>query len=337
MTKYFLRIFSLILCLYCSPYANAITYPNCDPSNPNIPSDCKHNNVAFLSIFDTSTNLTVAGTRCSGSVIKKDVINNKVIFLTAAHCAREWLDILADDPKGFTLGISMDPITFHLETDPNSFNSSQFLTGVTPVMYRYAGQGSSSTLGGNPYNVEDYAAVYANLNDFLTFAPGWETKVIEQSLFQDQSVYKSMEDIVATYKFPNKDLHFSAAGYGVLQLVDFPGKLNGGGAGVDRSTLGTLRESKNQTFRNLHALTIYTSQNPALGNSGTCGGDSGGPNYYVMPNGKEIQVGITSAGDTACRSTSTITRIDTPIAIEFINCVKLATSVSAFKGCGLSN
>lgn len=329
MLKNIFRILLPIIACSYLPYAYAITFPNCDSSTG---ADCGHENVAFFSIFDTTTGITVAGTRCSGVVIEKDA--NKVVYLTAAHCAKEWLTLLSNDPVAYTLGVSMDPVIAHLATNQNLFDWTQFLTGAIPVMYSNAGQGNSSTLGGNPYNVEDYAAVVVPFNS--KFPSSWIPKLKPQLLIQD--VNQNMGAIVASYKFPNKDLHFSAAGYGLMQLVDFPGKLNGGGAGADRSTLGSLRVSELQTFRNLHELTIFTSQNPAQGFNGACGGDSGGPNYYKLPDGREIQVGITSAGDAACRSTNTISRIDTQIAIDFINCVRNPNKlIKDVKACGLSN
>ena len=46
-----------------------------------------------------------------------------------------------------------------------------------------------------------------------------------------------------------------------------------------------------------NANLLLASQNPARGNEGACGGDSGGPLFYDDPGSASCQVGITSSGD----------------------------------------
>jgi hypothetical protein len=78
------------------------------------------------------------------------------------------------------------------------------------------------------------------------------------------------------------------------------------------------------------------SQNPALGNEGTCGGDSGGPLYYDN-DGSLLQVGITSSGDAICRSTSIIARTESATALDFLGCVldgAEADDLAAIEACG---
>jgi secreted trypsin-like serine protease len=84
---------------------------------------------------------------------------------------------------------------------------------------------------------------------------------------------------------------------------------------------GVRRVADMQGFDNLRKTLFQTSQNPALGNDGTCYGDSGGPAFYVTTNGP-VQVGITSSGDAVCRATGTYARMDTETARTFIDCVR---------------
>ena len=56
---------------------------------------------------------------------------------------------------------------------------------------------------------------------------------------------------------------------------------------------------------------------PALGNGGTCYGDSGGPNF-LADNGQTYLAAVTVTGDTACRATNVDYRTDTASARAFL-------------------
>jgi hypothetical protein len=60
------------------------------------------------------------------------------------------------------------------------------------------------------------------------------------------------------------------------------------------------------------------SQNLLKGDSGTCFGDSGGPAFWVDPDGNEILVGITSTGDAQCVATGFDYRVDIPDTLDFV-------------------
>jgi secreted trypsin-like serine protease len=60
------------------------------------------------------------------------------------------------------------------------------------------------------------------------------------------------------------------------------------------------------------------NQAPGNGNGGTCYGDSGGPNFWVQPDGSEVLVSITSWGDIPCVSTNITQRTDSASAVEFL-------------------
>ena len=52
------------------------------------------------------------------------------------------------------------------------------------------------------------------------------------------------------------------------------------------------------------------------GEGGTCYGDSGGPNFIGQGN---VIVGMTVKGDSACRSTNDIYRMDIPSTRNFLS------------------
>jgi len=56
--------------------------------------------------------------------------------------------------------------------------------------------------------------------------------------------------------------------------------------------------------------------NPSTGNGGTCYGDSGGPNF--LGNISTIAA-ITITGDSVCRSTNVVYRLDTASARHFLD------------------
>jgi hypothetical protein len=66
---------------------------------------------------------------------------------------------------------------------------------------------------------------------------------------------------------------------------------------------------------------LFTLMNPATGNGGTGYGDSGGPNFWVAPDGMLILVAITSRGDPNLVATNIAWRADIPETLEFIDFV----------------
>jgi len=81
---------------------------------------------------------------------------------------------------------------------------------------------------------------------------------------------------------------------------------------------GNSRQQTQSEFQTLLGSWLRMSQNPAVGNGGSCYGDSGGPAFYV-DNGQEILVGITSWGDIPCIATGFNYRVDTPTTLGFID------------------
>ncbi len=73
-------------------------------------------------------------------------------------------------------------------------------------------------------------------------------------------------------------------------------------------------------FSSFNALSVgylRLSQNPATDDGGTCFGDSGGPNFFEV-DGKQILAATTVTGDTVCRATNVVYRLDRAAAREFL-------------------
>jgi len=100
---------------------------------------------------------------------------------------------------------------------------------------------------------------------------------------------------------------FTSVGYGAQSVTSGPGGKTFGYADVRYFGTGTLN--------GLTKTWLKISGNPAHGNSNTCYGDSGGPNFLGATN---IVAGTTITGDTPCRSTNVDYRLDTPNARAFL-------------------
>ena len=77
------------------------------------------------------------------------------------------------------------------------------------------------------------------------------------------------------------------------------------------------RKISYSSFKNLHDAWLYMSQNPHLGDGGTCYGDSGGPTFLDAGRG-EVVVAVTSWGDAVCGSTNNNYRVDTASSLSFL-------------------
>ena len=109
-----------------------------------------------------------------------------------------------------------------------------------------------------------------------------------------------------------KNQRFTAVGYGGQEAVNGPG-------GPTIAYLDT-REYAVSTLNAVGPSYLRLSQNPATGNGGTCYGDSGGPNFLGAGAGEtDVIAGITITGDSLCKSTNVIYRLDTASARDFLN------------------
>jgi secreted trypsin-like serine protease len=105
---------------------------------------------------------------------------------------------------------------------------------------------------------------------------------------------------------------FTAVGYGAQENPPQPG-----GPVI---TYYDVREYSVSTLNSINPAWLRLSQNVNTGNSGTCYGDSGGPNFLGSgANETNIVAGVTVTGDMFCKSTNVIYRTDSPSARGFLS------------------
>jgi secreted trypsin-like serine protease len=100
---------------------------------------------------------------------------------------------------------------------------------------------------------------------------------------------------------------FTSVGYGAYEVTNEPGG--------HRYLYDDVRMVGTGTLNAVNKTWLRISGNPATGNSNTCYGDSGGPNFLGTTN---VIAGITITGDAVCRSTNVVYRLDTPSARAFL-------------------
>jgi secreted trypsin-like serine protease len=100
---------------------------------------------------------------------------------------------------------------------------------------------------------------------------------------------------------------FTSVGYGAYAVTNGPGGHSYLYDDVRMVATGTLNSTNKAWLR--------ISMNPALGNGGTCYGDSGGPNFLGTT---DIVAATTITGDAICRSANVDYRMDTPSARVFL-------------------
>jgi Trypsin len=105
-----------------------------------------------------------------------------------------------------------------------------------------------------------------------------------------------------------RNTRFTPVGYGANGWVPAQG-------GPLFSIDGTRRVASS-SFNALTPAWLKMSQNPAHGDSGTCYGDSGGPNFIGT---SDVIAAITITGDAVCRATNVAYRLDTPYAQWFLS------------------
>jgi hypothetical protein len=103
------------------------------------------------------------------------------------------------------------------------------------------------------------------------------------------------------------DQQLTSVGHGGQEAVNQPG-------GPVIRYLDT-REYAVGTLNAVNPSWLRISQNPATGNGGACYGDSGGPNFPGAGSTEtSIIAGIKITGDTFCKSTNVVNRLDTESA-----------------------
>jgi secreted trypsin-like serine protease len=106
--------------------------------------------------------------------------------------------------------------------------------------------------------------------------------------------------------------HYTAVGFGGQER-------NFDGNGKPLIEYRDSREWAVSSFGAMNPAWLRLSQNNAIGNGGTCYGDSGGPNF-IGSSGQESNViaGTTITGDAQCVQSNVIYRLDTQSARDFL-------------------
>lgn len=226
---------------------------------------------------------------CSGTLVAPDV------FLTAAHCA------LGEEPNLPVLWVSFDThySFFEIPSLPDwpEPNPNHPRVRVRSIVVN---PGFRSGPEGKNEGNADIAALILDLATATDPLPA-------PAVLAPAGALDRLHEAHALH-----GRKFTAVGYG--QEVEF-----GGGPPVFTDPF--VRRAAESEFQALNPAYVILSQNPARGDGGTCYGDSGGPNFLRLDDGREVVAAVTVTGDTVCRATNVDSRVDTGNARAFLSTV----------------
>jgi Trypsin len=218
---------------------------------------------------------------CSGTLV------SPTVFLTVAHCALYFNDLLA--PQGYTLCLSFaNPIPILELTDVSTLIPvTQFIPNPDYVQ-------ATDTHPFNPHHGSDpgdLAVIILPASVTQGITPG---ALPTLGLLEELAARNGLRAVV-----------FTAVGYG----------------SEDRFGNRSNPVPRMFAFSNFRALTpgfLELSINPTLKNGGACSGDSGGP-VFRRVNGQLIVMAVSSVGeDPICRAMSGNYRLDIATARDFL-------------------
>ena len=307
---------------FCFLLLGAISFGNlADAITYGVPDDGAHPNVVSIAGFRETTDangdpILISSGRCSGSLIR--IEDDMLVFLTAGHCPQFWLEGLQNGSL-VDVGVSFDEV---IEKDLGVAASStnQYILGGQPVLY------DGYFPGENAWNIQfDYGLVVLRIPD--------GGLVTEDGTPVDLTGIEPVTLIdIEDYLYDNGDIHdpfvLVQVGYGIGEYLNRPGEGNKGGVSPDLDTFLNRSIADNSVFhgfmgpkRNL----MRSFQHFAKDQNGSCGGDSGGPNFLYIDE-VETQVSVISSGSFPCNSTSITARLDIPDALDFVQCALLNPS-----------
>jgi len=215
---------------------------------------------------------------CSGTLI------SPTVFLTASHCTVFYENDLA--PRGFTAFVSFDnPIPFG-----NLTSQRTNLIPVTRVV-------TNPNFNQSQSNPGDIAVLLVRDRDTRGIVPA---TLPPAGLLDQLAAQNGLQNAV-----------FTPVGYGLQNRVV------GGGVPFFQDMNPVPRMYASSSFNALNQAFLRLSQNPSIGNGGTCFGDSGGPNFFNY-NGTRLLAAITITGDAVCRSTNVTYRLDINSSRNFL-------------------
>jgi hypothetical protein len=211
------------------------------------------------------------------------------VFLTASHCTAFFMQDLA--PEGWVAYVSLDAsIPF------GSLTSSK--TELLPVAHVVT----------NP----NYNQAQSDSGDIGALVLDRNVRGVTPATLPSCGL---LDQLVAQNGL--KTATFTNVGYGVQNRVV------GGGVPFFQDLNPIPRMFSFSSFNSLNGGYMRLSQNNSTGNGGTCFGDSGGPNFLTL-NSQQLIASITITGDTVCRSTNVVYRLDTVSAQGFLAYVNAA-------------
>jgi len=220
------------------------------------------------------------------------------VFLTASHCTAFFTQELA--PEGYVAYVSLDGL---IPFGPLTRNSTNLLSVAQVVTNPNYNQSQSDS--------GDIAVLILTKN-----VRGVTPATLPSCGLLDQL---AAQNGLKTATFTN-------AGYGVQNRVV------SGGVPFFQDLNPVPRMFSFSSFNSLNGGYMRLSQNASTGNGGTCFGDSGGPNFMML-NGRQLIVSITITGDSVCRSTNVVYRLDIPSAQSFLAAVNAAFGTSIPVSC----
>ena len=131
-------------------------------------------------------------------------------------------------------------------------------------------------------------------------------------------------------------LSFTAVGYGTGERFPIPGQGGPANPNDPNDATSRIRYIAARLSYNAYNPTkdvLRLSQNIALGENGTCTGDSGGPIFHEDASLGRVRVSVTSGGDNVCRATSAGPAFSRQEAFDFLSCARIAGNASSVIKC----
>jgi Trypsin len=150
---------------------------------------------------------------------------------------------------------------------------------------------------------------HPNFNDFAEFPNTYDVGLVILSEAVELDTYGALPRLGLLESVKGRDKLFTAVGYGLQGLIKpfF--------SDIYARHQGTTRLIEVNSTNNGDSHSAKFTNNPGRG-GGTCSGDSGGPIFHGTSN---VIAAITSFGFTPCIGVDFNFRIDTEIALDFIN------------------